>query len=59
MNPKELLDTLLGYLGFAFEIQESEAADGTVTLQIYTSETDRLVGPDGCAPPAGRSPSIR
>ncbi len=47
MNPKELLDTLLGYLGFAFDIQESEAPDGTLTLQIYTSETDRLVGPDG------------
>lgn len=47
MNPKELLDTLLGYLGFAFDIQESEAPDGTLTLQIYTSETDRLTGPDG------------
>ena len=47
MNPKELLDTLLGYLGFAFDIQESEAADGTLTLQIYTSEVERLVGPDG------------
>ncbi len=47
MNPKELLDTLLGYLGFAFEIQESAGADGTLTLQIYTSEFDRLTGPDG------------
>ena len=47
MNPKELLDTLLGYLGFAFDIQESEAADGTLTLQVYTNEMDRLIGPDG------------
>ena len=47
MNPKELLDTMLGYLGFVCEIQESTAADGTLTLQIYTGEIDRLVGPDG------------
>jgi len=38
---------MLGFLGFAFEIQESTAPDGALTLQIYTSEIDRLVGPDG------------
>ena len=46
-SPQELLDTMLGYLGFAFDIQESIAEDGTVTLQIYTAEADRLIGHDG------------
>ena len=46
-SPQELLDTMLGYLGFAFDIQESVAEDGTITLQIYTAETERLIGPEG------------
>jgi spoIIIJ-associated protein len=46
-SPQELLDTMLGYLGFAFDIQESTAEDGTITLQIYTAETERLIGSEG------------
>lgn len=45
-TPRELLDTLLGYLDFAFEIQESES-DGVLTLQVYTEEAQRLIGRDG------------
>ena len=32
-TPQELLDTALGHLGYAFDIQEDVAADGTITLQ--------------------------
>ena len=46
-SPLELLDTLLGHLGYAFDIQEDTAEDGTITLQIYTAEADRLIGPEG------------
>ncbi len=46
-TPQELLDTMLGYLGFAFDIQESTAEDGSVTLQVYTAEAERLIGYDG------------
>lgn len=46
-TPREILDTLLGHLGYAFEIQEQTAADGVVTLQVYTAETGPLIGPDG------------
>lgn len=46
-TPQELLDTLLGHLGYAFDIQEDTADDGTITLQIYTAESDRLIGPEG------------
>lgn len=42
-TPKEILDTILGYLGFAFEIKELER-DGSLVLQIYTSEADLLIG---------------
>ncbi len=46
-NAKELLDTMLGYLGFVVQIEESGAEKGTPTLQIYTEEADRLIGRDG------------
>ena len=48
-TPRELLDAMLGHLGYAFEIQEQAAADGIVTLQVYTAEAERLIGPDGQA----------
>ncbi len=47
LTPRELLDTMLGYLGFAFDIQESAAPDGTITLQVFTGESERLIGRDG------------
>ena len=48
-SPQELLDTMLGHLGYAFDIQESTGPDGVVTLQIYTAESERLIGPGGRA----------
>ena len=43
MSPKEILDTILGYLGFAVQIEEQPGEHGLV-LQIYTSDADLLVG---------------
>jgi spoIIIJ-associated protein len=45
MNPQpaEILDTLLGYLGFVATI-ELEDHEGTPVLQILTHEPERLVG---------------
>lgn len=45
-SPKEILDTMLGFLGFVCEIKEMQVGQGTV-LQIYTSEHDRLIGHHG------------
>lgn len=45
-NPREILDTMLGYLGFNFEIKEFEH-DGLLTLQVYTPERERLIGRQG------------
>ena len=47
MTPKELLDTILGYLGFVAEIEESQNEAGNPVLQIYTEESRRLIGRDG------------
>jgi spoIIIJ-associated protein len=46
-NAKELLDTMLGYLGFVVQIEESGGDGSSPTLQIYTEEADRLIGRDG------------
>ena len=47
MTPKELLDTILGYLGFVAEIDETTSEGGNHTLQIYTEESARIIGRDG------------
>src|SRR6058998_2406292 len=47
MTPEELLDTMLGYLGFVVEIQESQNEAGSEVLQIYTEESSRIIGRDG------------
>ena len=47
MTPKELLDTMLGYLGFVVQIEETKNEGGNLTLQIYTEESRRLIGRDG------------
>ena len=47
MTPKELLDTILGYLGFVVEIAESRNESGHLILQIYTEESRRLIGREG------------
>jgi len=46
MKPKELLETMLGQLGFVAEVQESEE-EGVQKLQVSTRESDRLIGRDG------------
>lgn len=46
-NAKELLDTMLGYLGFVVEIEETKGDGANPTLQIYTEEADRLIGREG------------
>jgi spoIIIJ-associated protein len=46
MEPKEILDTMLGHLGFVAEIQEFETEAG-LQLQIFSAESDRLIGQDG------------
>ena len=45
-TPKEILDTMLGHLGFGFEIKEIESEAGLL-LQVYTSEKEKLIGRDG------------
>jgi len=45
-NPKDILDTMLGYLGFVCEIKEFESEHG-LTLQVYTPEKERLIGRHG------------
>lgn len=46
LTAKELLDTMLGYLGFVVEIQETDD-QGALKLQVYTHESERLIGRDG------------
>ena len=42
-TPTEVLDTILGYLGFVIEIQEQQR-DGNLVLQILTHEPEPLIG---------------
>lgn len=46
-NVRELVDTMLGFLGFNCQIEETLEADGTINLQIYTPERERLIGRNG------------
>jgi spoIIIJ-associated protein len=46
MDAKEILDTMLGYLGFVVDIQEIETENG-VQLQVFTAEGDALIGHNG------------
>lgn len=45
-SPREILDTMLGYLGFACEVKEVER-DGAALLQVYCGEGDLLIGRHG------------
>jgi spoIIIJ-associated protein len=47
LDPKETLDSMLGLLGFVCEIKEFPHEDGSLTLQVYTAEKDRLIGRHG------------
>ncbi|MBV9392484.1 MAG: single-stranded DNA-binding protein [Verrucomicrobia bacterium] len=46
MDAKEILDTMLGHLGFVAEIQEIEIENGR-QLQIFSAEGDLLIGHEG------------
>lgn len=46
LNPKEVLDSMLGLLGFVCEIKEFEHDHG-LTLQVYTAEKATLIGRNG------------
>jgi len=45
-SPKEILDTMLGSLGFVCEIKEVPS-EGGLTLQVYSPEKEVLTGPGG------------
>src|ERR1700745_535031 len=47
MTPKDLLDTMLGYLGFVVQIENTKNEGANPTLQIYTEESGRLIGRNG------------
>lgn len=47
IDPKETLDSMLGLLGFFCDIKEFPHEDGSITLQIYTAEKERLIGRQG------------
>ena len=46
MEAKEILDTMLGYLGFVADIHEVETDTGR-QLQVFTAESEALIGPEG------------
>jgi spoIIIJ-associated protein len=46
LSPRETLETLLGHLGFVFEIEEENRPSG-YTLHIRTKTSARLIGRDG------------
>ncbi len=45
-NPKETLDTLLGYLDFVCEIEE-ESSEAGLVLQVHTQDAQHLLGMHG------------
>lgn len=45
-TPKEILATVLGNLGFEYEIEEEPSDDG-LTLQVSTPDKELLTGPSG------------
>jgi spoIIIJ-associated protein len=46
MDAKEILDTMLGHLGFVADIQEIETESG-IQLQVFTAEGNALIGHNG------------
>jgi len=43
---RQILDTLLGYLGFAVRIEEEDGPEGP-TLQVLTEQSEQLIGRRG------------
>jgi spoIIIJ-associated protein len=46
MDAREILDTMLGHLGFVVDIQEIETETGK-QLQVFTAENEALIGSHG------------
>lgn len=46
VEAKEMLETLLGHLGFVAQVEETVDEHG-IHLQIYCPEKERLIGDDG------------
>lgn len=46
MNPRELLECMLGHLGFIFQIEEIQRGEHLI-LNIQTRDPRRLIGRDG------------
>lgn len=45
-HASQILDTMLGYLGFTVQIDQIEGPDG-LTLQIHTDDSQQLIGKRG------------
>lgn len=45
-SPRDILEMILGTLGFVFEVHEENTADGLV-LQVRTRDPGRLIGREG------------
>ncbi len=45
-SPREILESILGHLGFSFEIEETQELEGP-TLNIITRDPGRLIGRNG------------
>ncbi len=45
-SPRDILEMILGTLGFVFEVHEEKTADGIV-LQVRTRDPGRLIGREG------------
>lgn len=45
-HARQILDTMLGYLGFTVQIDEQEGPEG-LTLQVHTEDAEMLVGRRG------------
>ena len=45
-SPRDILEMILGTLGFVFEVHEEHTADGLV-LQVRTRDPGRLIGREG------------
>ncbi len=45
-HARHIVDTMLGYLGFAVRIEETDGPEGP-TLQLHTEDAERLIGRRG------------
>ena len=53
-HARHIVDSMLGYLGFAVRIEETDGPEGP-TLQLHTEDAERLIGRRGATWPARSS----